>query len=154
MLVDSAQVASAHDPEFTHRVQLVLSSLGFDRLLDPMAGKDDTWVWITDMGRYGYEINSDSDSDFDLDDLPGICFDPVGPPLQVEDYALAVSDASDLPEGDCSICRDTLNVHERAHVEIPVKIDCGHAFHYGCLGTLINGLAKFLNLCPNCRRPV
>jgi hypothetical protein len=38
--------------------------------------------------------------------------------------------------------------------EVPVKAECDHTFHYDCLSTLINGLFKFSNLCPNCRRPV
>ena len=129
-------------------MQLALSSRGFGRLLDPTL-LDPT---ATDMVFPEYEL--DSEDEFDPDNLPDVCFDPVGPPLKAEDYALAITGASDLPEGDCSICRDTLKVHECAQDEIPVKTDCGHAFHYGCLGTLINGLADFSNLCPNCRRPI
>ncbi|KAI4644894.1 hypothetical protein J4E93_005692 [Alternaria ventricosa] len=140
--------ASAQDVEFAHNVQLALSSCGFGRLLDPTL-LDPT---ATDMEFPEYEL--DSEDEVDPDDLPDVCFDPVGPPLKPQDYAPAITDASDLPEGDCSICRDTLNVHERAQDEIPVKTDCGHAFHYSCLGTLINGLADFSNLCPNCRRPI
>jgi hypothetical protein len=61
---------------------------------------------------------------------------------------------SDLPEEDCPICRDTLNVTDTIRDEVPVKIKCGHCFHYGCLTTLINDLSKFSNLCPNCRQEV
>jgi hypothetical protein len=60
----------------------------------------------------------------------------------------------DLSERECSICRDTLNIHETIRDGVSVKIKCGHCFHYGCLTTLIDGRSKFSNLCPNCRQEV
>jgi hypothetical protein len=156
------QAANAQGPEFSAHIKLALSRARLYHFLDPTAAKDDAWTWVLDWETPEDEPVSDRDSDSDSDDdveydvydLPEVCFGPVGPPLKVEDYALAITDVSDLPDDDCSICRDSLNVHERVQDEIPVKVECGHAFHYGCLTTLINGLRKFSNLCPNCRRPV
>jgi hypothetical protein len=144
------QFANAQGPACVDHVKEALWYLELHGFLDANSVKDDTWTWPP---RETVTIH-EPDSDVDLHDLPDVCFEPVGPPLQVEQHALAVTKASDLPEEDCSICRNTLNVHETVRDEVPVKVDCGHTFHYGCLGTLINGLSQFSNLCPNCRHPV
>jgi hypothetical protein len=143
-------VVNAREPACVDHVRTALFVLRLDCFLDPNALKDDTWVWLPEGEEYDYE----PDEEVDLDDLPDVCFEPVGPSLKAEQHAFAVTKSFDLPEEDCSICRDMLDVHETVRDEVPVKVSCGHTFHYGCLSTLINGVSKFSNLCPNCRQEV
>jgi hypothetical protein len=148
------QVANEREPEFIDSVRRAFFELRLGCFLDHNAPKDDTWRWIPEEEEYEYESDSEVDSEVDLDDLSDVCFEPFGPSLKVENHAFAVTKVSDLPEEDCSICRDELNVHQTVRDEVPVKAHCGHTFHYGCLSTLINGISKFSNLCPNCREEV
>ncbi|KAH8628231.1 hypothetical protein IG631_18000 [Alternaria alternata] len=143
-------VVGALGPVCIGHVRTALFMLRLDCFLEPDAAKDDTWTWLPEEWDDEYE----SDGEFDPDDLPEVCFEPIGPTIKTEQYAFAVTNILDLSEEDCSICRDTLNVHETVRDEVPVKIDCGHTFHYGCLSTLINGISKFSNLCPNCRQKI
>ncbi|KAF2846554.1 hypothetical protein T440DRAFT_521732 [Plenodomus tracheiphilus IPT5] len=80
--------------------------------------------------------------------------EPTGPDLKIEDHTLAVARTSELHEEDCSICCETLNVSERVRKLVPIKTECGHCFHYGCLSELINGIYEFSNLCPFCRAEI
>jgi hypothetical protein len=147
---DLMHVVDALGPVCIGHVRTALYRLRLNRFLDPNTTKDDIWVWLPEDWDDEYE----SDGEVDLDDLPDVCFEPVGLTLKAEQYAFAVTKILDLPEEDCSICRDTLNVHETVRDEVPVKIDCGPTFHYGCLSTLINGISKFSNSCPNRRQEV
>lgn len=144
------RVAGALGSVCLGHVRTALSMIRLDCFLDPNATRDDIWIWLPEERDDEHE----PDGELDLDDLPEVYFEPIGPTIKAEQYAFAVTKISDLPGEDCTICRDVLNVHETVRDEVPVKIDCGHVFHYGCLSTLINGIAKFSNLCPNCRQMV
>lgn len=101
-----------------------------------------------------FDDEDEDEEEDDYEDLPDVCFEPAGPDLRVEDIATAVSMASDLPEPDCSICMDDLDVSEMTRAEVPIKLKCGHCLHYGCLKTLINGVSGYSNRCPNCRQEI
>ncbi|CAG5155912.1 uncharacterized protein ALTATR162_LOCUS3897 [Alternaria atra] len=110
-------VVNAREPACVDHVRTALFVLRLDCFLDPNALKDDTWVWLPEGEEYDYE----PDEEVDLDDLPDVCFEPVGPSLKAEQHAFAVTKSFDLPEEDCSICRDMLDVHETVRDEVPVK---------------------------------
>jgi hypothetical protein len=148
------QVASTQGSACVSVVRDSLEKLRLEHFLNPHAQLIPLWTWDPSPIIWDSDSDSDDDSEEDLDDLPDVCVEPVGPDFKAEHHATAVTSTSDLPEEDCSICRDTLNVHETIRDEVPVKIKCGHCFHYGCLTTLINGISKFSNLCPNCRAEV
>lgn len=152
--------ASTHGPTCLVLACTSLSTFGlagfFDVSATPIAG----WTWdsfnpdMFTMEYYDfedYDQDDDDDDEVDINDLPDVCFDAVGPALKVEHHALAAAYASELPAEPCPICLEAMHGGETVRDEVPVKTTCGHAFHYGCLGTLINGLAKFSNLCPYCR---
>jgi hypothetical protein len=100
------------------------------------------------------DSDDDEEEDIDYDDLPDDLFEPSGPERKVEHRATAVATNSELRKEYCSICRDTLDIYAKMREEVPVKVECGHCFHYGCLNTLINGISKYSNACPNCRQTV
>ncbi|KAG9185101.1 hypothetical protein G6011_07645 [Alternaria panax] len=129
-------VVNALEPVCIGRVRTALFMLRLNHFLDPNATKDNTWTWLPDEWEDEYE----SDGKVDPDDL-----------LK---YEFTVIETLGLPEEDWSICRDTLNVQKTVREEVSVKVDFSHTFHYGCVSTLVNGVFKFSNLCPNCRQKV
>ena len=143
--------ATAPSSQYFTLIREALEHFQLDGFLDSQTGRDVAWEW----DLHGLESESEEEEEgVNLDDLLDVCFEPIGPTLKPEHHAIVVTLDAHLPEEDCSICRDTLNVQETVRDEVPIKIECGHCFHYGCLSALINGIAKFSNLCPNCRHQI
>jgi hypothetical protein len=134
-------------------VREALEQYGLDEFLDPTALPVSGWEPLAFEDILEPE-DDDFEPDIDWDDLFDDFHEPSGPDTRVERHVIAVTATSDLPEEDCSICRDTFNILSTSRDEVPVKIDCGHCFHYGCLGTLINGIQDYSNVCPNCRQKI
>ncbi|KAF2832332.1 hypothetical protein CC86DRAFT_377514 [Ophiobolus disseminans] len=142
--------ASAYNCVDHVREALVRNGLDefFDTTALPVLG------WTCQAFEDILEPEDAGDDDINYDDLPHEYFEPSGPDMRVEHHAIAVTMASVLSEQDCSICRDMLNIYETSREEVPVKVECAHCFHYGCLTTLINGIANYSNSCPNCRKVI
>lgn len=153
-------VHSLHHTAITHNcekaVKEALESYGLGIFFSLSATPLPDWdceVFEDIMWQYQGDDQSDEE-DFNFDDLPDDFFEPCGPEIKVANHTTAVANAYELPEQDCSICLDTLDTCSKMRENIPVKIKCGHCFHYGCLKTLINGVANYSNACPHCRQVI
>ncbi|KAH7093592.1 hypothetical protein FB567DRAFT_544930 [Paraphoma chrysanthemicola] len=152
------QTASLHSEACMTFVKTNLESNELKDFVDPSALPVPGWTSndFIDLLEEFYDGDDDEDEfeQINYDDLPDVCFKPASPELRVENIAKAVYMASDLPEPDCSICRDSLDVSVTTRADVPLILQCGHCLHYGCLHTLINGISDFSNRCPNCRKEI
>jgi hypothetical protein len=82
--------------------------------------------------------------------LQDVRFEPDGPPLQVSNYAVPTTEPGDEP---CTICYEPMDGEVTGQYQ-PMKVPCGHCFHFECLEDLINGINKYSNLCPMCRQKI
>jgi hypothetical protein len=93
----------------------------------------------------------DFDDDFDIGEFElaeDVELVAVGPPLNIATFtSLTFAPTSE----DCTICLEPFQIDQ---VDPIVQVPCQHCFHARCLETLVNGVSRFSNLCPNCRQQI
>jgi hypothetical protein len=85
-------------------------------------------------------------------ELTDVAREPIGARRQPTICSAHATVLDFEPDETCTICSDDF-ADARSGTNPPMLLDCphGHVFHYGCLDNLINGIASYSNLCPNCR---
>ena len=81
--------------------------------------------------------------------FPEDVYKPAGEPIPLEAFCKPAEDAA--PETTCTICMETFK-QGSVKDDMPVKTECSHLFHRGCLDAWVNeSCAVTSNSCPSCR---
>jgi hypothetical protein len=152
LLYQSAMMSPAPKVGFNAVEEVIQNQFGAAQFLDANAVPIANYRSNLDLSEQPEVFGEE---EFIPAELTDVAREPIGPRRQPS-ICSAHATVLDLePDDICTICSDDF-ADASSGTNPPMLLNCphGHVFHYDCLENLINGIASYSNLCPNCRTVV